>query len=52
MNKAVMSCGTSSGGLIYVSLKEMRSTEKILENLMAEILPNLIKTIHLEIQEV
>ena len=45
-----MSCGTTSSGLIYMFSKERVNTEKIFEDLIAEIFPNLTKTINLEIQ--
>lgn len=44
-----MSCGMTSCGLIYVSSREMGSSEKIFEDLVAEIFPNLMETINLEI---
>lgn len=56
MKRITLSCGTISSKLIFGSLESMREKrvrkkQSVFEEIMAENIPNLMKTINLQIQE-
>jgi len=56
MKRISLSCGTISSKLILGSLESMREKrvrkkQSVFEEIMAENIPNLMKTINLQIQE-